>query len=322
MRSKKSWAPTRPRRPVDTTSLAATFRSRNLGELGECVATGWRIRCRSRRGATLSPFARRATSPRSVPPLVPRRPRVMPIRPKTFTLLCAAAFVPGLALYAQQPAPAAKEEPRTKTEQKEAPKREAAKSDVEKIIDEGTNRSQVMKTLGYLSDVIGPRLTGSPGLKRANEWTRDQLKGYGLENAAPRAVGPLRQGLDAQGLFGRGRRAALHPPDRVPQGLVARHPRPGRRRRRLPRREHRQRLRPFQGPAPRQDRPNEPDPAGRGALRGARHPADRRPAARPRELPAARRGSAPPSPRPAASPSGGAGPRPGRGLEQPGRRGE
>ena len=30
------------------------------------------------------------------------------------------------------------------------------------------NRSQVMKTLSYMSDVIGPRLTGSPGLKRAN----------------------------------------------------------------------------------------------------------------------------------------------------------
>ena len=37
------------------------------------------------------------------------------------------------------------------------------------------NRSQVMQTLGYLSDVIGPRLTASPGMKRGNEWTRDTL---------------------------------------------------------------------------------------------------------------------------------------------------
>ena len=29
--------------------------------------------------------------------------------------------------------------------------------------------------MSYLSDVIGPRLTASPGMKRANEWTRDQL---------------------------------------------------------------------------------------------------------------------------------------------------
>ncbi len=41
----------------------------------------------------------------------------------------------------------------------------------------------MMATLGYLTDVIGPRLTGSPGLTRANEWTRDKLAGWGLENA-------------------------------------------------------------------------------------------------------------------------------------------
>ncbi len=123
----------------------------------------------------------------------------MPIRPKMLTLLCAAAFVPGLCVYAQQPAPAAKEETRTKTEQKEAPKKEATKTDVEKIIDEGTNRSQVMKTLGYLSDVIGPRLTGSPGLKRANEWTCDQLKGYGLENAHLEPWGPFGKGWTLKG---------------------------------------------------------------------------------------------------------------------------
>ena len=45
------------------------------------------------------------------------------------------------------------------------------------------NRSQVMQTLSYLSDVIGPRLTASPGMKRANEWTRDQLTKWGLQNA-------------------------------------------------------------------------------------------------------------------------------------------
>ena len=43
--------------------------------------------------------------------------------------------------------------------------------------------SQVMETLSYLTDVIGPRLTGSPGLKRANEWTRDQLTAMGCTNA-------------------------------------------------------------------------------------------------------------------------------------------
>ncbi len=52
---------------------------------------------------------------------------------------------------------------------------------IEKIKDEGMNRSQVMKTLSYLTDVIGPRLTGSPGMKRANEWTAEQFKQWGID---------------------------------------------------------------------------------------------------------------------------------------------
>ena len=64
----------------------------------------------------------------------------------------------------------------------------------DKIRDEGLNRSQVMKTLGYMSDVIGPRLTGSPGMKRANEWTRDTLAGWGMQNAHLESWGPFGRG--------------------------------------------------------------------------------------------------------------------------------
>jgi carboxypeptidase Q len=53
---------------------------------------------------------------------------------------------------------------------------------VNRIRDEGFNHSQVMKNLGYLTDVIGPRLTGSPQLKEANEWTLAQFKTFGLKN--------------------------------------------------------------------------------------------------------------------------------------------
>ena len=60
-----------------------------------------------------------------------------------------------------------------------------------RIKDEGMNRSQVMNTLSYLSDVIGPRLTGSPNMKRANEWTRDQLTKWGLQNAHLESWGPF-----------------------------------------------------------------------------------------------------------------------------------
>jgi carboxypeptidase Q len=65
---------------------------------------------------------------------------------------------------------------------------------IERIKDEGLNRSQVMQTLSYLSDVIGPRLTASPGMKRSNEWTRDQLTKWGLQNAHLEAWGPFGRG--------------------------------------------------------------------------------------------------------------------------------
>jgi len=65
---------------------------------------------------------------------------------------------------------------------------------IARIRDEGLNRSQVMKTVSYLTDVIGPRLTGSPEMKRANEWTRDQLMSWGLTNAQLEPWGPFGRG--------------------------------------------------------------------------------------------------------------------------------
>src|SRR6478609_12006601 len=65
---------------------------------------------------------------------------------------------------------------------------------IERIKDEGLNRSQVMQTLSYLTDVIGPRLTASPNMKRANEWTRDQLTKWGLQNAHLEPWGPFGRG--------------------------------------------------------------------------------------------------------------------------------
>jgi carboxypeptidase Q len=65
---------------------------------------------------------------------------------------------------------------------------------VSAIRDEGFNNSKVMETLAYLTDVIGPRLTGSPGAKAANEWTRDQLTALGLVNAHLESFGPFGRG--------------------------------------------------------------------------------------------------------------------------------
>jgi carboxypeptidase Q len=53
----------------------------------------------------------------------------------------------------------------------------------QRIRDEGLNHSHVMEFATALMDGIGPRLTGSPNAKKANEWTRDTLTKIGLENA-------------------------------------------------------------------------------------------------------------------------------------------
>jgi hypothetical protein len=65
---------------------------------------------------------------------------------------------------------------------------------VNRIREEGFNRSQVMDTLEHMTDVIGPRLTGSPGGQAANAWTRDKLTEWGLENAHLEAWGPFGRG--------------------------------------------------------------------------------------------------------------------------------
>ena len=53
----------------------------------------------------------------------------------------------------------------------------------QRIREEGLRHSHVMEYASALMDGIGPRLTGSPNLKRANEWTRDQLTAMGCANA-------------------------------------------------------------------------------------------------------------------------------------------
>jgi carboxypeptidase Q len=52
-----------------------------------------------------------------------------------------------------------------------------------RIRDEGMNRSQVMRTLHFLADVYGPRVTGSPSLKAAGEWAVKTMESWGMKNA-------------------------------------------------------------------------------------------------------------------------------------------
>ncbi len=51
------------------------------------------------------------------------------------------------------------------------------------IREEGLQHSHVMDYAGGLTDGIGPRLTGSPNMAKANAWTRDQLTKMGCVNA-------------------------------------------------------------------------------------------------------------------------------------------
>jgi hypothetical protein len=59
---------------------------------------------------------------------------------------------------------------------------------------EGFHNSKVMDYATGLMDSIGERLTGSPNMKRANEWTRDQLTAMGLSNSHLEPWGPFGRG--------------------------------------------------------------------------------------------------------------------------------
>ena len=52
------------------------------------------------------------------------------------------------------------------------------------LIAEGTQRSRVREDLRHLTDVIGPRLTGSPGMLRAVQWAARKLTEYGVDSVA------------------------------------------------------------------------------------------------------------------------------------------
>jgi len=69
---------------------------------------------------------------------------------------------------------------------------------VYQIKDEGFNNSQVMDIAWNLTDRIGPRLTGSEGLKKAYDWTSSQLEAWGLSNVAVQPWGEFGDGWDVR----------------------------------------------------------------------------------------------------------------------------
>jgi len=65
---------------------------------------------------------------------------------------------------------------------------------VYRIKDEGLQRSQVMDTAWYLTDVHGPRLTNSPGIRAAADWATKRLGEWGLTNVRQDMWGPFGRG--------------------------------------------------------------------------------------------------------------------------------
>jgi len=93
---------------------------------------------------------------------------------------------------------------------------------ISRIRYEGFHNSKVMEYASGLMDSIGERLTGSPNMKRANEWTRDQLTAAGLTNAHLESWGPFGRGWANQYV-----NARMTTPDIVPLIVYAKAWTPG-----------------------------------------------------------------------------------------------
>lgn len=72
---------------------------------------------------------------------------------------------------------------------------------ISRIRDEGFNRSQVMETASWLTDVYGPRLTNSPNTLAAANWTVQRLAEWGIPNTKLEPWGTFGIGWSNQALF-------------------------------------------------------------------------------------------------------------------------
>ena len=108
--------------------------------------------------------------------LTRRFPVVLAVLIVSFSLSIAAA-------QKEKKEPAAKEPPKPSYELPQPEKETLDYKAYDEIRQEALAHSHVMEYASALMDGIGPRLTGSPNLKRANEWTRDQLTAMGCSNA-------------------------------------------------------------------------------------------------------------------------------------------
>lgn len=80
-----------------------------------------------------------------------------------------------------------------------APSQAVDRAMINRILDQGTNHSEIMETAAWLTDRIGGRLTNSPQMRAAEAWTQQRFRAWGLSN------------VRAEGFeFGRGWSIASH----------------------------------------------------------------------------------------------------------------
>src|SRR4030095_10520114 len=96
--------------------------------------------------------------------------------------LAAAVTAAGIAPNLAAPNPAALPNPAEPRKAQQNPVEPRASIDA-RIRDEGLNHSQVMRTLHFLTDVYGPRVTGTPNLKAAGEWSVKTMESWGMKHA-------------------------------------------------------------------------------------------------------------------------------------------
>src|SRR5688572_32861584 len=94
-------------------------------------------------------------------------------------LLAAGALTAGLAF-----APLAAQQPQERIDY----------DAIYRIKDEGFQRSRVMEITSWLTDVYGPRVTNSPGFRKAGEWAVKEMTSWGLANVKLEPFGPFGRG--------------------------------------------------------------------------------------------------------------------------------
>lgn len=86
----------------------------------------------------------------------------------------------------------------------------------QRIRDEGLNRSRIDSLAGHLTDVIGPRLTGSPQMRQANDWTADMFRKWGLQHVTVEPWGEFGRGWERVHYAGRILTPYVQPLDAMP----------------------------------------------------------------------------------------------------------